>query len=129
MSCLRNRTVTIWGKKSFGFLILGVLIAYYIYEPLPDNVEEPWKIILFNAFLKNTIVFGKWKHLLIREANFLRFWFYFVFFQVLHFLCFLLSNSDFFLIPLNDLKADHQQGDQRAIQVTFLKEFILVVVK
>ncbi|XP_057595470.1 arylacetamide deacetylase [Hippopotamus amphibius kiboko] len=40
------------GRKSFGFLILGVLIAYYIYEPLPDNVEEPWKIMLLNAYLK-----------------------------------------------------------------------------
>uniref|UniRef100_A0A8C3YMV8 Alpha/beta hydrolase fold-3 domain-containing protein n=1 Tax=Catagonus wagneri TaxID=51154 RepID=A0A8C3YMV8_9CETA len=31
---------------------IKVLIAYYIYEPLPDNVEEPWKIMLFNAFFK-----------------------------------------------------------------------------
>ncbi|XP_057355257.1 arylacetamide deacetylase isoform X1 [Manis pentadactyla] len=39
-------------KKSFYFLTLGILIAYYIYMPLPDNVEEPWKIMLLNAVMK-----------------------------------------------------------------------------
>ena len=41
-------------KKYFGFLILGVLLAGYIYVPLPDNVEEPWKIMLLNTFLKTS---------------------------------------------------------------------------
>ncbi|XP_010984995.1 arylacetamide deacetylase [Camelus dromedarius] len=42
------------GKKFFDSLILGLLIANYIYEPLPDNVEEPWKIMLLNAIFKTT---------------------------------------------------------------------------
>ncbi|XP_008584385.1 PREDICTED: arylacetamide deacetylase [Galeopterus variegatus] len=42
------------GKIYFYFLILGVLIAYYIYTPLPDNIEEPWKIMLFNALMKTS---------------------------------------------------------------------------
>ena len=42
------------GKKYFVFLILGVLLAAYIYEPLPDNVEEQWKIMLLNTFLKTS---------------------------------------------------------------------------
>lgn len=29
-----------------------VLVAYYIYIPLPDDIEEPWKIILGNTLLK-----------------------------------------------------------------------------
>ncbi|XP_077016915.1 arylacetamide deacetylase-like [Tamandua tetradactyla] len=40
------------GRKSFYLLILGVLVAYYIYTPLPDNIEEPWKIMWLNTYMK-----------------------------------------------------------------------------
>ncbi|XP_077016919.1 arylacetamide deacetylase-like [Tamandua tetradactyla] len=40
------------GRKSFYLLVLGVLVAYYIYIPIPDNVEEPWKIMWLNTNLK-----------------------------------------------------------------------------
>uniref|UniRef100_A0A8C6DY17 Alpha/beta hydrolase fold-3 domain-containing protein n=1 Tax=Moschus moschiferus TaxID=68415 RepID=A0A8C6DY17_MOSMO len=39
------------GKTSLGFLILGIFLAAYIYKPLPDNVEEPWKIMLLEISL------------------------------------------------------------------------------
>ncbi|XP_037380609.1 arylacetamide deacetylase [Talpa occidentalis] len=42
------------GRKSLYLLILGVLVAYYVYIPLPDNFEEPWRMMLTNAHL-NTI--------------------------------------------------------------------------
>ncbi|XP_043731369.1 arylacetamide deacetylase [Cervus elaphus] len=52
------------GKKSFGFLILGVLLAGYIYEPLPDNVEEPWKIMLLNTFIKTSSYLAQFAEIL-----------------------------------------------------------------
>ncbi|XP_032752628.1 arylacetamide deacetylase [Rattus rattus] len=39
------------GRTIF-LLISVVLVAYYIYIPLPDDIEEPWKIILGNTLLK-----------------------------------------------------------------------------
>uniref|UniRef100_A0A8C8YKU1 Arylacetamide deacetylase n=1 Tax=Prolemur simus TaxID=1328070 RepID=A0A8C8YKU1_PROSS len=35
----------IMGKKMILLLIFGVLAAYYIYTPLPDNIEEPWRLM------------------------------------------------------------------------------------
>ncbi|XP_037698341.1 arylacetamide deacetylase-like isoform X2 [Choloepus didactylus] len=40
------------GRKSLYLLIAGVLVAYYIYTPLPDNFEEPWKLIWLNTYVK-----------------------------------------------------------------------------
>ncbi|XP_045707350.1 arylacetamide deacetylase-like [Phyllostomus hastatus] len=40
------------GKKSVLLLLLGVLGAYYVYTPLPDNIEEPWRLVLVNAQFK-----------------------------------------------------------------------------
>lgn len=54
---LKKKKSYMMGEKSFYFVILGVLTAYYIYAPLPDNVEEPWKIMLLNAV--NSTIFGK----------------------------------------------------------------------
>lgn len=41
------------GEKILLLLILGVLKAFYIYKPFPGNVEEKWKIMLFNAVIKS----------------------------------------------------------------------------
>ncbi|XP_063162629.1 arylacetamide deacetylase [Candoia aspera] len=40
------------GVKFFCLLVVSALIAYYIYSPLPENVEEPWKLMLLNAVLR-----------------------------------------------------------------------------
>nr|XP_058151144.1 arylacetamide deacetylase isoform X2 [Dasypus novemcinctus] len=40
------------GRKSLYLLILGVLVAYYAYTPLPHNLEEPWKMMWLNTYLK-----------------------------------------------------------------------------
>uniref|UniRef100_A0A098M0H8 Arylacetamide deacetylase n=1 Tax=Hypsiglena sp. JMG-2014 TaxID=1550645 RepID=A0A098M0H8_9SAUR len=37
------------GGKFFYLLVASTLIAYYIYRPLPENVEEPWKMMLLDA--------------------------------------------------------------------------------
>ncbi|XP_004598158.2 arylacetamide deacetylase-like isoform X1 [Ochotona princeps] len=33
------------GKKIILLLTVGVLASYYVYTPLPDNIEEPWKVM------------------------------------------------------------------------------------
>ncbi|KAG8512539.1 Arylacetamide deacetylase, partial [Galemys pyrenaicus] len=42
---------SIMGRKSLYLLILGVLVAYYVYVPLPDNFEEPWKMMWVNTYV------------------------------------------------------------------------------
>lgn len=36
-------------SKSVCFALVTVLLAYYIYKPLPDNVEEKFKVMLMDA--------------------------------------------------------------------------------
>ncbi|XP_063297086.1 arylacetamide deacetylase [Pelobates fuscus] len=36
-------------SKLLCFGLVTLLLAYYIYQPLPDNVEEKWKILLLSA--------------------------------------------------------------------------------
>ncbi|XP_047421347.1 arylacetamide deacetylase [Sciurus carolinensis] len=43
------------GRRAWCFLLLGVLAAYYIYTPLPGNVEEPWKLTLIDASLRTFV--------------------------------------------------------------------------
>lgn len=45
----------IMGRKSLYLLIVGVLVAYYVYIPLPGDFEDPWKLILLNAKYKAVI--------------------------------------------------------------------------
>ncbi|XP_045022217.1 arylacetamide deacetylase-like [Bubalus bubalis] len=40
------------GRKTILLLIVGVLGAYYVYTPLPDNIEEPWKLMWVTTCLK-----------------------------------------------------------------------------
>uniref|UniRef100_A0A670Y6R9 Arylacetamide deacetylase n=1 Tax=Pseudonaja textilis TaxID=8673 RepID=A0A670Y6R9_PSETE len=44
------------GGKFFYLLVASTLIAYYIYTPLPENVEEPWKDVNISFALQATIV-------------------------------------------------------------------------
>ncbi|XP_008052392.1 arylacetamide deacetylase [Carlito syrichta] len=39
-------------RKSLYLLTVGVLVAYYVYTPLPDNIEEPWRLMWLNTQLK-----------------------------------------------------------------------------
>ncbi|XP_010623625.1 arylacetamide deacetylase isoform X2 [Fukomys damarensis] len=43
------------GRKSLYFLVLGVLVACYIYTSPPDIFEEPWKLMLINVQLKTFV--------------------------------------------------------------------------
>nr|AAH19999.1 Arylacetamide deacetylase (esterase) [Mus musculus]AAH54823.1 Arylacetamide deacetylase (esterase) [Mus musculus] len=38
--------------KTISLLISVVLVAYYLYIPLPDAIEEPWKVVWETAFVK-----------------------------------------------------------------------------
>ncbi|XP_054839781.1 arylacetamide deacetylase-like [Eublepharis macularius] len=40
------------GIKFWGFLVASVLVAYYIYSPIPENVENRWKVMLIGAVFK-----------------------------------------------------------------------------
>lgn len=40
-------------SKSVCFVLLSVLVAYYIYKPLPDNIEEKWKVMLLDATFRS----------------------------------------------------------------------------
>ncbi|XP_003416197.1 arylacetamide deacetylase [Loxodonta africana] len=40
------------GRKSLYLLIVGVLVAYYVYTPLPDNFEEPWKVMWLDTQIR-----------------------------------------------------------------------------
>ncbi|XP_061493053.1 arylacetamide deacetylase [Rhineura floridana] len=37
------------GNKSLCLLIATVLVAYYIYSPIPENVEDHWKLMFISA--------------------------------------------------------------------------------
>ncbi|NWW53564.1 AAAD deacetylase, partial [Pedionomus torquatus] len=37
------------GAKLLCLLLASVLVAYYIYSPIPEDIEEPWKVMLIEA--------------------------------------------------------------------------------
>lgn len=37
----------------FVFVALCSLTAYYIYEPIPEKIEERWKLMLTNSFFRS----------------------------------------------------------------------------
>uniref|UniRef100_A0A6B2F6M7 Alpha/beta hydrolase fold-3 domain-containing protein n=1 Tax=Bothriechis nubestris TaxID=1766655 RepID=A0A6B2F6M7_9SAUR len=41
------------GGKFFFFLVASALLAYYIYRPVPENLEEPWKLMLLDASFRS----------------------------------------------------------------------------
>ncbi|XP_040830856.1 arylacetamide deacetylase-like [Ochotona curzoniae] len=45
------------GMKTVLLVTVGVLAAYYVYTPFPDNIEEPWKLMAMTAQMK---VIGSW---------------------------------------------------------------------
>uniref|UniRef100_A0A452S2M0 Alpha/beta hydrolase fold-3 domain-containing protein n=1 Tax=Ursus americanus TaxID=9643 RepID=A0A452S2M0_URSAM len=40
------------GRKALLLLIMGVFVAYYIYISLPENIEEPWKLLCMTTSMK-----------------------------------------------------------------------------
>lgn len=38
--------------KTILLLVAVVLVAYYVYVPLPGDIEEPWKLMLQTTRLK-----------------------------------------------------------------------------
>lgn len=43
------------GRKALLLMILGILGAYYVYTPLPDNIEEPWSLMLVDTVSRTVI--------------------------------------------------------------------------
>ena len=35
------------------FLVLGAFTAYYVYSPIPDDIEERWKLMLTDCFFRS----------------------------------------------------------------------------
>ncbi|XP_058586224.1 arylacetamide deacetylase-like 2 isoform X1 [Neofelis nebulosa] len=42
------------GCKTLWFGLTLILFGYYIYTPLPENIEEPWKVGVIDALIKTT---------------------------------------------------------------------------
>ncbi|XP_007529626.2 arylacetamide deacetylase [Erinaceus europaeus] len=40
------------GRGTVLLLIVGAIVAYYVYTPLPDDVEEPWKVLWIYTHMK-----------------------------------------------------------------------------
>lgn len=45
-------------------LLVGILGAYYVYTPLPDNIEEPWRLVWVNTQMKTMVNLGLFAELL-----------------------------------------------------------------
>ncbi|XP_060098332.1 arylacetamide deacetylase [Heteronotia binoei] len=41
------------GIKFQGLLLASVLVAYYIYSPIPENVEDGWRLMFMNALFRS----------------------------------------------------------------------------
>ncbi|XP_004643992.1 arylacetamide deacetylase-like [Octodon degus] len=46
------------GRKPLYLLIVVVLVAYYLRTTIPDNFEEPWRLMWYNAYLKIFVHLG-----------------------------------------------------------------------
>ncbi|XP_037057643.1 arylacetamide deacetylase-like 2 [Peromyscus leucopus] len=42
------------GYKTLCFGFSCILLAYYVYLPFPENIEEPWKVRFMDALIKVT---------------------------------------------------------------------------
>ncbi|XP_055970109.1 arylacetamide deacetylase [Sorex fumeus] len=40
------------GRRTFLLLFLGVIGAWYVYTPLPENIEEPWAVLSMQTSMK-----------------------------------------------------------------------------
>ncbi|XP_042737165.1 arylacetamide deacetylase [Lagopus leucura] len=47
------------GAKLLYLCVAFILVAYYIYSPFPENVEQPWKLMLISAVLRTVGHMGK----------------------------------------------------------------------
>lgn len=44
----------------FVTVLLTAALAYYIYIPLPDAIQEPWRLMLLDAALRTTMTLVSW---------------------------------------------------------------------
>lgn len=44
----------------FVSVFLTAALAYYIYIPLPDAIQEPWRLMLLDAALRTTMTLVSW---------------------------------------------------------------------
>ena len=65
------------GYKTLCFGLTCILFAYYIYTPIPENIEEPWKVKIIDGAVKITSLMvsfsfpGNWDALLQEHVSFL----------------------------------------------------------
>lgn len=56
-----------------GSVILFVAVcsftAYYIYEPIPEEIEERWKLMLTNSFFRSLSHLVRKKHYILCPAT------------------------------------------------------------
>lgn len=36
-------------------VLLALAVAYYVYTPLPENIQEPWKLMVVSAGLRTSL--------------------------------------------------------------------------
>ena len=66
----------IMGYKILCFGLICILFAFYIYTPMPENIEEPWKVRIMDAATKATSLMvtfspGNWDSLIQAHVKFL----------------------------------------------------------
>lgn len=52
------------GNKTLLFGLSCILLAYYTYIPIPENMEEPWKVRLIDILTKIatlTVIYFSWE--------------------------------------------------------------------
>lgn len=56
-------------KGIVSLIVLGSISAYYIYEPIPEDIDERWKLMLTNSFfrglshlVRDSLVWSLWFH-------------------------------------------------------------------
>ena len=65
------------GYKTLCFGLTCILFAYNIYTPIPENIEEPWKVRTIDAAIKITSLMvsfsfpGDWDALVQEHVSFL----------------------------------------------------------
>jgi len=42
------------GAKLLWLFLASALVAYYIYSPMPEDFDEPWKVMLISASFRTT---------------------------------------------------------------------------
>ena len=49
-----------YAKESVSSSVIVLALAFLLYEPIPDNIKEPWKTRLLLAILQAQWICGLW---------------------------------------------------------------------